>query len=405
MKVLLSAFACGPGIGSEPEVGLQMMLTAARRHEVWVLTQRPMADAVRQFLKGHWAAERVHLVPVDPPVPPPRGGLWELMLSYWQHDRWQRRAAHAATVLDRRVDFDVVHHVTFAAYWMRTGVAAVGKPLVWGPVGGGVEPPLALLSQLGGRGLLEAAARTTTRRIAGSTTGVRSAQRAATVVFTQNTATARRIRSPAEVIVLSNALQVDLGSVLARGPRTKDVAVVGRLLPWKGIRLAVRAMRYVTHDGAVLRIYGDGPERRPTLALVRRWALQDRVALEGPTPRQRLLDEVARAGALLHPSLHEEGGTAVAEALAIGTPVICLRHGGPGELLDQWPSSPSVAIEPSWPDATARAFAAAIDRYLADPPPMLAHPSRPRDSFDEILLGAYERAAALGKRPGSSPVE
>jgi glycosyltransferase involved in cell wall biosynthesis len=405
MRVLLSAFACGPGIGSEPEVGLQTMLTAARHHEVWVLTQRPMADAVREFLKGHWALERIHLVPVDPPVPPPRGGLRELMVSYWQHDRWQRHAASVATALDRQVDFDVVHHVTFAAYWMRTGVAAVDKPLVWGPVGGGVEPPLVLLSQLGGRGLLEAAARTTTRLIAGSIPAVRSAQRAATVIFTQNTATTHRIRSRAKVIVLSNALEVDIGPIPAQGPRTKDVAVVGRLLPWKGIRLAVRAMRYVTHDGAVLRIYGDGPERRPILALVRRWALQDRVTLEGTTPRQQLLGEVARAGALLHPSLHEEGGTAVAEALTMGTPVICLRHGGPNELLGQWPASPSTAVEPSWPDATARAFAAAIDRFLADPPPVPARPSRPRESFDDVLLQAYERAAALGKRHGRSPVE
>jgi glycosyltransferase involved in cell wall biosynthesis len=106
---------------------------------------------------------------------------------------------------------------------------------------------------------------------------------------------------------------------------------------------------------------------------------------------------------LLHPSLHEEGGTAVAEALVMGTPVICLRHGGPKELLDQWPTSPSAAIEPGWPDATARAFAAAIDRFLADPPPMPARPNRPRDSFVDRILDAYDRAAVLGKRQDTHP--
>jgi glycosyltransferase involved in cell wall biosynthesis len=398
MRVLLSAFACAPGIGSEPEIGLQTMLIAARRHEVWVLTQRPMVEELQAYLNGHRAAERIHLVAVDPPVAPPRGGLRELVTSQLAHDRWQRRAAAAAVALDRRVDFDVVHHVTFAAYWMRTGAAAVDKPLVWGPVGGGVEPPWRLLSELGGRGLVEAAARTAARRVIGATPGVRLVQRKAAVILLQNTATARRVHSQSRKLILPNTLQVDVGGVAVDGPRTRDIAVVGRLLPWKGIRLAVRAMRYVRQEGAVLRIYGDGPERRPILDAMRRWDVEDRVTLEGPTPREQLLRHVARAGALLHPSLQEEGGTAVAEALAMGTPVICLRRGGPLELTRQWPTSSSAMISPGWPETTARALAASIDRFLTQPPEVMRFPRGPRDSFDVRLFEIYDWAAALRKR-------
>lgn len=398
MKVLLSAFACAPDIGSEPEVGLQTMLSAARRHEVWVLTQRHMADQLRGFLQGRPEAQRIHLVVVDPPAAPPRGGLRELVTAQWGYDRWQRRAATAAVELDRRIDFDLVHHVTLAAYWMRTGVAAVDKPLVWGPVGGGVETPWRLLSELGVRGLAEDAVRTAARRVAGRVPAVRLPQRTATVIFTQNPATRRRIRSRAYTAVLPNALQVDIGAIATRGPRTRDVATVGRLQPWKGTRLAVRAMRYVTHDGVVLRIYGDGPERRRIFDAMRRWGVEDRVILEGLTPRQQLLEDMAHAAALLHPSLHEEGGTAVAEALALGTPVICLGHGGPLELVGQWPSSPSATVDPGWPEATARAFAAAIDGFVADPPPVLPFARKPEDPFEERLLAAYDQAAALGGR-------
>ena len=42
-----------------------------------------------------------------------------------------------------------MHHVTLASYWTRTGVAAVEKPLVVGPVGGGVDPPLRLFPDAG----------------------------------------------------------------------------------------------------------------------------------------------------------------------------------------------------------------------------------------------------------------
>jgi glycosyltransferase involved in cell wall biosynthesis len=396
MKVLLSAFACAPDIGSEPEVGLQAMLCAAHRHEVWVLTQRHMAEAVRGFLQGHRAAPRIHLVVVDPPAAPPRGGVRELVTAQWGYDRWQRRAAVAAAELDRRVDFDLVHHVTLAAYWMRAGVAAVGKPLVWGPVGGGVETPWRLLRELGARGLAEDAVRTAARRMAGWVPALRLPQETAAVIFAQNPATGRRIHSRVYTAVLPNALHVDVGPIEARGPRTRDIAMVGRLLPWKGTRLAVRTMRYVTQDGVVLRLYGDGPERRRILDAMRRWGVEDRIVLEGPTPRQQVLKRLARAAALLHPSFHEEGGTAVAEALAIGTPVICLRRGGPEELIGQWPTTSSVAVEPGWPEATARALAAAIDRFVTDPPDVLASARKPEDSFQERLLEAYDRAVELG---------
>jgi hypothetical protein len=47
---------------------------------------------------------------------------------HWYYDRWQRKAAVRAAELDRRIDFDIVHHVTLAANWTRAGVTVVDKP-------------------------------------------------------------------------------------------------------------------------------------------------------------------------------------------------------------------------------------------------------------------------------------
>jgi glycosyltransferase involved in cell wall biosynthesis len=278
---------------------------------------------------------------------------------------------------------------------MRTGVAAVNKPLVWGPVGGAVKSPWRLLGELGGRGLLEDAVRIGTRWTAGLLTSTRVAEKAS-VIFVQNPATARRIRSRAETIMLSNAVSVDVGNVPSVGPRTRDIAFVGRLVPLKGGRLAVRTMRYVSSPGVTLRIYGDGDERESIVKASQRWGVADRVSFEGQLPRRQLLAQIARAGVVLHPSLHEESGFAVAETLAMGTPLVCLRHGGPAELVRQWHQSPSITVTPAWPDATARSMAAAIDRFLAHPPPVPASPYAPRDRFEDRILDAYEQAVTMG---------
>lgn len=39
LKILVSAYACEPGRGSEPEVGWQWIRQLARKHDVWVMTR------------------------------------------------------------------------------------------------------------------------------------------------------------------------------------------------------------------------------------------------------------------------------------------------------------------------------------------------------------------------------
>jgi glycosyltransferase involved in cell wall biosynthesis len=231
------------------------------------------------------------------------------------------------------------------------------------------------------------------RPIAGRIVGSRIANRA-TVIFAQNQATARQIPSSTKVAILPNAVALGIEAMPQPRPRTQEIAFVGRLAPWKGGRLAVRAMRYVSHQDAVLHMYGCGHERQSISEAARRWRVEHRIFFEGEVARDQLLERVAHAGVLLHPALHEEASLAVGEALTMGTPVVCLDHGGPVELIREWPASPSAKVAPGRPDRTAQAFAAAIDRFLDDPPPVPAAPLPPLDSFDDRILDAYGRAMA-----------
>jgi glycosyltransferase involved in cell wall biosynthesis/thiamine kinase-like enzyme len=403
MKILMSALACEPGNGSELEVGFRAMLAAARQHEVWVLTNKDSVPAVLRWLEGRPEAERIHLEGIDFGVDADGIALLTIPGFHIYYDRWQRRAAARAVELDRRVDFDIVHHATLAAYWTRTGVAVVEKPLVWGPVGGGVETPLPLLPELGWHGLLEDAGRVVTRRLLGRFGPARQAQRRAAVTFAQNDATLEKIRTTGRISVMTNATAIDLRNLRFASTRTGDVFFVGRLVPWKAPMLALRAFRYVEHGGAKLIFCGQGPERVRMLRAAERWGITDRVHFEGWLPREVLVSRLATAGALLHPALHEEAGLCVAEALALGTPAVCLDHGGPAEVLRQWPDTPSAAVPPGDRDTTARRLACAIDQFLSHPPPICAVPRSSATSFEQELLSAYQIAARMKSRAHGQP--
>jgi glycosyltransferase involved in cell wall biosynthesis len=403
MKILMSALACEPGKGSELEVGFRALLAAASRHEVWVLTNSATISIVRSAVESYPWADRVHLEGIYFDVDDELYPRLTAPGFHRYYDRWQRRAAVRAVELDRQIDFDVVHHVTLAAHWTRTGVTAVDKPLVWGPVGGGVEMPASLITELGWRGVIDEVGRVVARRLLARLGPARATQQRAVVVFAQNKDTAAVIRTTGRVRVLPNATAVDVRDVAATGPRRTDVLLAARLLPWKGGRLAVRALRYVRHPDAVLRIFGDGPERRRIARAARRWGVADRVRFEGRVQRDELLQLVATAGTFLHPAFHDEAGLAVAEALSLGTPVVCLDRGGPPELLRRWPGANVEAVPPQSPDRTARAFAAAIDRFLSHPPPVAEAPRRSSTSFEEELLAAYETAFAVGRDKVAPP--
>ena len=393
MKVLLSALACEPDKGSEPEVGFRALLAAASRHEVWVLTLLESIPALKRVLEGEPKAASIHIESI------PFGSQRVLRdLTSWQfhrrYDRWQQEAAVRAIQLDREIDFDVIHHVTLASYWTRAGVAAVGKPLVWGPIGGGVDPPIRLLRELGPRGMLETAARMLGRPAVAMLPPVRKTQRGAAVILVQNPDTGRRLHGSGRMKLLSNALAVELNGLGQPGTRTADLFVVGRLVPWKAPILALRALRYVEHPDAVLRFFGDGPEQAHLERATQEWGLGERVRFEGWIGRPDLIPQLARAGALIHPALHEEAGLCIAEALSLGTPVVVLDHGGPSQIVGQWRGTPSALVSPRGPEATARSMAAAIDTFLADPPSLAQESIRGRTSFEGELLAAYELAVS-----------
>jgi glycosyltransferase involved in cell wall biosynthesis len=136
------------------------------------------------------------------------------------------------------------------------------------------------------------------------------------------------------------------------------LVLAGRLVPQKALEVALRAVRL--NDGVSLVVAGDGPERARAQALAEELGLDGRARFLGAQPRTSVFELFRAADAALLSSSWESFGLVVAEALAVGTPVISTAVGGVVEVLADGRNGLLV------PAGDPEALGAAIGRFFAD---------------------------------------
>jgi glycosyltransferase involved in cell wall biosynthesis len=337
-RILLSAYACEPGKGSEPEVGwLWATELAAAGHEVWAITR----EANRPAIESEMARRRR-----------PRLDFAYYDLPHWAR-RWKRgeRGVHVyyalwqwgayltAKRLTSQSNFDCVHHVTFVGLRAPSFMGLLGLPLFLGPVSGGETVPKLLRAGMTRKAKWREWVREVANRAIQADPIMRTSFRRAERIFV---ATPESLRLIPKMFLEKCTVQLGVG--LSReymgwiGQQCNPPSVTmrllyaGRLLEWKGLDLALRAVRRLRDRGVTVRftIVGEGPAHKALVQMVAELGLNDDVRWTAWMPHDQLHEQYYQHDALLFPSLRDSGGMVVLEALAHGLPVICTDRGGPG---------------------------------------------------------------------------
>jgi glycosyltransferase involved in cell wall biosynthesis len=174
------------------------------------------------------------------------------------------------------------------------------------------------------------------------------------------------------------------------GPSDLVVISVGFAESEKRFDLSVEAMRLLVTRGidATFVFCGDGPCRASLEERARAGGVKA-MWLGSQSPRDTLT-AIAAADVLAHPSPVEIFGNVLAEAMALGTPIVALRAGGNAEMLGD-DGSTAILIDGDRPEAFADAIGelcASAERGRA-----LAASARARlvDVFPlDRMIGAYE---------------
>jgi glycosyltransferase involved in cell wall biosynthesis len=371
LKVLISAYACAPNRGSEPSIGWHVATQVARWHETWVLTSSENEDAIRRATLDRPMTETMNFVFLEPfgwrlslptrrrPIP---------LTANIHYYAWQVIAYAKARSLHEQLAFDIAHHVTFGRYYSPSLLSLLPASFIWGPVGGGESAPLSFWGGLGLRGVAYETLRTLVRSIGEWDPFVRTTARRSAIATATTPETAARLRKlGARNVRLMPSSGLSEGDFSPRRSSTNReppfFLSVGRLVPWKGFHLALRAFSLARLPGVRLRIVGTGADRPRLERLVRRLGIEDSVEFTGQLARSEVRSLLEGCLALVHPSLHDSGCTACLEAMAAGKPVISLAVGGPATQVTEDTGFSIPAINP---DQSVRGIADALTRMASD---------------------------------------
>jgi glycosyltransferase involved in cell wall biosynthesis len=386
MKLLISAYACAPNLGSDHGVGWNWTTEAHRLgHEIWALVSPAHRDSIKGACRDnsdldgiHWIFPEVHGWPLKQAVEP----KWERTYNLL----WQRVALRHARDLHRQVHFDAIHHVTWAGIRAPTFLGTLGPPLIIGPTGGGETSPSSLRDELPLQGKLLETIRDFSNHTITINPLVRPGFTKAAVIFVTTTDTQNLFNGALrdKTIVFTALNLQDLPSARPRRiwNEPPKFLYVGRLLYWKGVHIAVRAFAQVAkqYSNARLTIRGSGPERSRLEEDVRQHHVEGQVDFIPRLPQNKLFELYDSHDLLLFPSLHDAGGFVVLEAFSHGMPAVCLDLGGPRDMVS---SNSGVVIKTTGRN-TAQVAAAMGDEILR----LFKSPEK----LTELSAGAISRA-------------
>ncbi len=347
-RILLSAYQCGPGMGSVSQIGWEWYSRLAKRVPVTLVTHIRNEKALKDAGTPLPGSE-VHYIDTEWFAGPtyrfasklfPRSQHSAFLVSSVDYFVYDRDAIKLLKSLGPKNHWDLVHAVTPVSPAGATRLHTLRLPVVLGPWNGGLASPTnfpeIMKDDVGwlykirdiGRYLDSAFGTTAT----------------AAAILSATKATDAAVRASARdrcVRMIENGVNLDLfqPATWTPGPSLSNplkIVFVGRLVPFKGVGMLIEAVRRVKERIPIqLTVVGEGPLRAEWVELAKSKGVADAVRFTGNLPLPEVAAEMARSHVFCLPSIRESGGAVVLEAMAASLPVLAANYGGPAEIVDE----------------------------------------------------------------------
>ena len=373
MKILVSAYRCSPAVGGEPGRSWMWVQSYLKLgYEVWCIANQWDREVIEQHLSP---GDHCHFVFLE--VPAWLEKIYVNTLGVYVHYLvWQRYAYHQAARLQQEQCFDFVHHISYGSPQLGSSLWRLQIPMVFGPIGGGQFPPPSFKKYFYSGWKEEQVRKWLSRLLMLFNLDARRTLKQARLVMAVNRETADLAKAygsqRVDMFLDSGLNERALPELLPEKPTSPQLNIlwVGRLLPRKGLPLALEALSLVSADVPFrLTILGDGPLGAYVTEWLERYQLQDRVDWQGQVPWDTVKSYYLKSDVFLFCSLRESFGAQLLEAMAFGLPVIALDHQGVQAFV---PDQAGIKVPVTHPSETVQGIADAIAYFYQHPEERLA---------------------------------
>lgn len=329
-KILVSAYACEPGRGGEGEIGWSIVHELAKSNHVWVITRANNKKVHETAYVQIPKPERLNFIYYDTPewVRWYKKGKRFFLIYYYL---WQIGSFFQARRLLKRENIDLAHHLTGGMDWMPSGLAFLGLPFLWGPVGSEeINPDILRTLPLSVRTkeIFRKLMRYYCRQIDPL---VRLTGRKAKIILshTPENLPARYHDKIVPYVQTGISPSPRFARMKAKFNRDDDFTVIyaGELIHWKGAAYAIDAFLDFARQrpDVYLVVIGDGPLRVQLERKVFESDVRGQVSFLGKVTMDTLIEQLERGNVFLYPSYHHGLATVVLQAMLTGLPVVCLE--------------------------------------------------------------------------------
>lgn len=341
MNILLSAYACEPNKGSEPGVGWSWVMELANYHNVWVITRDNNEPSIKNYLKENpdiIKNKNIKFIYVGLPK----------SITFWKKGRrgmrlfymmWQKKAYKIAREYAKRINFDLVQHITFVSYTQPTYMYKLGIPMIWGPVAGGENIPTEVKVDMSKKEMLSEFIRKISQKIAIITPSINMTMKKSEYILVATEETKSKIpyKYQNKVKVMPAIGLENIPEIIVSEPKQKvKIIMAGRLIYWKGFDIGIRAYLNIVdkYPNTELHILGEGKNKDKLKNLAGEY-LNKNIFFKDVISHDEIFDFYRGYDIFMNTSLRDSGCMTMMEAIGVGLPCIAIATGGPKILSNQ----------------------------------------------------------------------
>lgn len=367
LKILISAYACSPNMGSEPGMAWNWCVHLANYCELHIITEGEFRDKIEATLLTlpQGANMRFYYNPVSNEV---RKMCWNQgdWRFYKHYKSWQYKTYELAKSIIEKKRIDILHQLNMIGFREPGYLWKIeGMPFIWGPVDAKERFPTEYLQEEGLKTQLFIRLKNfiTKWQLRNSQRVSKAVKKASFVV----SASSNSMYSFKKYFGIYSPLINETGCNIFDVPEKVmehkdffDVLWVGKIDIRKQLALAIKSLSVVSNKNIRLHIVGSGDDTYYK-RLANHLNVLERCFWHGIQSHSEVQDIMQANDILLFTSVAEGTPHVVLEAIGNRLPVLCFDTCGQGDAIND---SVGRKIKLSSPEQSAKEFAVHLD-YLA----------------------------------------